>query len=102
MEKQNNPLICDIETGRCETSNGKMETASQSNIQSTKKSIKVIYYTDPLCSSCWGIEPQFCKLKLEYGNGIEIEYRMENTLLNISFAHSKRVFRAFWHAKNRK
>src|SRR5690606_37199953 len=41
-----------------------------------KKAIKVIYFTDPICSPCWGIEPQLRKLKLEYGNSVEIEYRM--------------------------
>ncbi|GJM31256.1 MAG: hypothetical protein DHS20C18_02570 [Saprospiraceae bacterium] len=85
MEKPNNPLLCDIETGMCETSDGNMDTATNSNIQSTKKSIKVIYYTDPICSSCWGIEPQLRKLKLEYGDDIEIEYRMGGLLPDWSY-----------------
>ena len=34
----------------------------------------------PICSSCWGIEPQLRKLKLEYGNNIQIEYRMGGLL----------------------
>ncbi len=75
MEKQSNPLLCDIET-----TEGNLDSTSQSSIQSTKKSVKVIYYTDPICSSCWGIEPQLRKLKLEYGNEIEIEYRMGGLL----------------------
>ena len=32
-------------------------------IQKSQQAIKVIYYTDPICSSCWGIEPQLRKLK---------------------------------------
>lgn len=80
MEKQNNPLLCDIETGMCETSDGNADTSTQNNLQSTKKSVKLIYYTDPICSSCWGIEPQLRKLKLEYGDAIEIEYRMGGLL----------------------
>lgn len=80
-----NPLLCDIETGMCETTDGTMDTVSHNNIQSTKKSIKVIYYTDPICSSCWGIEPQLRKLKLEYGNDIEIEYRMGGLLPDWSY-----------------
>lgn len=80
MEKQNNPLLCDIETGICETTDGKIATAPQSNSQSAKKSIKVIYYTDPICSSCWGIEPQLRKLKLEYGKDVKIDYRMGGLL----------------------
>ncbi|MCM4168112.1 hypothetical protein KCTC52924_03665 [Arenibacter antarcticus] len=77
---KNNPLLCDIETGMCETTDETSNTVTQSNEQSTKKSVKLIYYTDPICSSCWGIEPQLRKLKLEYGNAIEIEYRMGGLL----------------------
>lgn len=80
-----NPLLCDIETGMCETSDEHTSTASQSNVQTIKKSIKVIYYTDPICSSCWGIEPQLRKLKLEYGNSIEIDYRMGGLLPDWSY-----------------
>ena len=80
MNKENNPLICDIETGMCETSEVSKETESHSKIESANKSVKMIYYTDPICSSCWGIEPQLRKLKLEYGNSIAIEYRMGGLL----------------------
>ncbi len=82
---KNNPLLCDIETGMCEISNENTDKPSQSSIQATKKSVKVIYYTDPICSSCWGIEPQLRKLKLEYGNAIEIEYRMGGLLPDWSY-----------------
>ena len=85
MEKQNNHLLCDIETGVCETAEGNMDTASQKDIQSTRKSIRVVYYTDPICSSCWGIEPQLRKLNLEYGNAIDIEYRMGGLLPDWSY-----------------
>ena len=54
-------------------------------IKSDIKPIKIIYYTDPICSSCWGIEPQLRKLKLEYGNFIEIEYRMGGLLPDWSY-----------------
>lgn len=88
MDKEtlkNNPLLCDIETGMCEPSDGNRDTASQIKIQSTEKSVKAIYYTDPICSSCWGIEPQLRKLKLEYGNEIEIEYRTGGLLPDWSY-----------------
>ncbi|TXE07775.1 DsbA family protein [Gelidibacter salicanalis] len=85
METQINPLLCDIETGMCETTEGVLETEPQSTVQSTKKSVKVIYYTDPICSSCWGIEPQLRKLKLEYGNAVEIDYRMGGLLPDWSY-----------------
>lgn len=82
---KNNPLLCDIETGMCETTDTNKDTVSQSSINSTEKSIKLIYYTDPICSSCWGIEPQLRKLKLEYGNAIEIDYRMGGLLPDWSY-----------------
>lgn len=85
MENQiSNPLLCDVETGICE-----MPLATRAvqpdKISVDKKPIKVIYYTDPICSSCWGIEPQLRKLKLEYGNTVEVEYRMGGLLPDWSY-----------------
>jgi predicted DsbA family dithiol-disulfide isomerase len=81
----NNPLICDIETGMCETTGETKDNSSQNTVKSIEKSIKLIYYTDPICSSCWGIEPQLRKLKLEYGNAIDMEYRMGGLLPDWSY-----------------
>lgn len=81
----NNPLLCDIETGICEMPIGKQKDSVTTITQSTKKPVKLIYFTDPICSSCWGIEPQLRKLKLEYGNSIEIEYRMGGLLRDWSY-----------------
>jgi putative protein-disulfide isomerase len=85
MENQNsNPLLCDIEKGICEMpSTTHAAQADKSNVDN--KPVKVIYYTDPICSSCWGIEPQVRKLKLEYGASIEIEYRMGGLLPDWSY-----------------
>ncbi len=77
---QTNPLLCDIETGMCETSEGTATASSQGTVKANEKTVRVIYYTDPICSSCWGIEPQLRKLKLEYGDALEIEYRMGGLL----------------------
>lgn len=77
---KSNPLLCDIESGVCETTDESQETVGQIKIDNTQKSIKVIYYTDPICSSCWGIEPQLRKLKLEYGSSLDIDYRMGGLL----------------------
>lgn len=78
-EESTNPLLCDIETGMCETASDELENDSI-DLNSAKKAIKIVYFTDPICSSCWGIEPQLRKLKLEYGHSIEIEYRMGGLL----------------------
>ena len=75
----NNPLLCDIESGVCEMPD--VSSVSIDQIETaTQKRVKLIYFTDPICSSCWGIEPQLRKLKLEYGQHIEIEYRMGGLL----------------------
>lgn len=80
MQEKNNPLLCDIESGMCALPEGESDSSASNGFKSITKPIKVIYYTDPICSSCWGIEPQLRKLKLEYGNTIEIEYRMGGLL----------------------
>ncbi len=85
MNEQSNPLLCNPESGVCEIPANPLESAGTSNIQSENKPVKVIYYTDPICSSCWGIEPQLRKLKLEYGNSLEIEYRMGGLLPDWSY-----------------
>lgn len=45
-----------------------------------KKLIQVLYFTDPICSTCWIIQPLLRKLSLEYGKYINIEYRMGGLL----------------------
>lgn len=80
-----NPLLCDPETGTCEMPGSNTLHAITGNIQPKTKPVKVIYFTDPICSSCWGIEPQLRKLNLEYSNNIEIEYHMGGLLPNWNY-----------------
>ncbi len=75
-----NPLICDPETGVCEIPTMEHIFEKIEAEKAITKPIRVIYYTDPICSSCWGIEPQLRKLKLEYGHLIDFEYRMGGLL----------------------
>ena len=70
--------MCDIETGMCEIP-AMAQGTSKGKAMGGKK-LKVTYFTDPICSTCWGIEPQLRKLKLEYGDHLEIEYRMGGLL----------------------
>lgn len=81
--ENNNPLLCDPVEGIC----GIPDSTNSQSISSQSKvtPVKIIYFTDPICSSCWGIEPQLRKLKLEYGNNIEIEYRMGGLLPDWSY-----------------
>jgi predicted DsbA family dithiol-disulfide isomerase len=44
------------------------------------KTIDVQYFTDPICSTCWVVQPLLRKLKLEYGAYFNIDYRMGGLL----------------------
>ncbi len=83
--KSTNPLLCDPATGICEVSGGEKTEIGNISVKVNEKPVKVIYFTDPICSSCWGIEPQLRKLKLEYGNNVEVEYRMGGLLPDWSY-----------------
>jgi 2-polyprenyl-6-methoxyphenol hydroxylase-like FAD-dependent oxidoreductase/predicted DsbA family dithiol-disulfide isomerase len=45
-----------------------------------KKPIQVLYFTDPVCSTCWIIQPLLRKLHLEYGKYLDIKYCMGGLL----------------------
>ena len=83
--KLNNPMLCDPENGVCEIPINEVDNAKILTDKTIEKAIRIIYFTDPICSSCWGIEPQLRKLKLEYGKYIEIEYRMGGLLRDWSY-----------------
>lgn len=83
MKENINPLLCDPVEGFCEIP-GDTEAVNM-EFQKIRKPVKVVYFTDPICSSCWAIEPQLRKLKLEYGNELEIEYRMGGLLPDWSY-----------------
>ncbi len=42
--------------------------------------IRLIYFSDPICSTCWTIQPQLRKMQLEYEQHLEIDYRMGGLL----------------------
>lgn len=71
-------LLCDVDSGMCEVP--QENNSLQTKQPFVKKPLTIIYYTDPICSSCWGIEPQLRKLKLEYGHLVSFDYRMGGLL----------------------
>lgn len=83
MEEKNNPLLCDPAEGFCALPGSTV--VSEPAMQAIEKPVKIVYFTDPICSTCWGIEPQLRKLKLEYGSSIEFEYRMGGLLPDWSY-----------------
>ncbi|SFC76819.1 Predicted dithiol-disulfide isomerase, DsbA family [Flexibacter flexilis DSM 6793] len=84
MTTPQNPLLCDTASGTCampETAHTANPSEATITPETTAgKPVKIIYFTDPICSSCWGIEPQLRRLKLEYGAYLDIEYRMGGLL----------------------
>jgi 2-polyprenyl-6-methoxyphenol hydroxylase-like FAD-dependent oxidoreductase/predicted DsbA family dithiol-disulfide isomerase len=48
--------------------------------QKQKKSLQVLYFTDPVCSTCWIIQPLLRKLHLEYNKYLDIKYCMGGLL----------------------
>lgn len=79
-DETKNPLFCDPETGVCEVPDRSPETSADTSVAHGDKPLQVVYFTDPICSSCWGIEPQLRKLKLEYGHVLDFDYRMGGLL----------------------
>jgi putative protein-disulfide isomerase len=75
-------MNCDIETGICEVADPteNAENVPHSEIKASEKPVRLLFFTDPICSSCWGIEPQVRKLKQEYGDYFSIDYRMGGLL----------------------
>jgi predicted DsbA family dithiol-disulfide isomerase len=68
MTIKTNAMLCDPETGVCEIP------------AKVVKPIRITYFTDPICSTCWCVEPQLRKLRLEYGDYFDIEYFMGGLL----------------------
>jgi 2-polyprenyl-6-methoxyphenol hydroxylase-like FAD-dependent oxidoreductase/predicted DsbA family dithiol-disulfide isomerase len=48
--------------------------------QEQKKPLQVLYFTDPVCSTCWIIQPLLRKLHLEYNEYLDIKYCMGGLL----------------------
>lgn len=77
MTNQSKSYSCDVETGTCDTV---VENhVEEIQIPQTKK-VTLIYYTDPICSACWAIEPALKKFKLEYGDFVKVDYKMGGLL----------------------
>ncbi|MGV3638220.1 MAG: DsbA family protein, partial [Flavobacteriales bacterium] len=82
LEKTTSAVLCDTVTGACTVPGHGADTPGHASagIVSETKPITVLYFTDPICSSCWGTEPQLRRLKLEYGDAIDIQYHLGGLL----------------------
>lgn len=82
MKQATNPLLCDPDTGVCAVPGIDPETDARLTEYRppAAKPVTLLYFTDPICSSCWGAEPQLRRLKAEYGDAIDIQYHMGGLL----------------------
>lgn len=55
------------------------------------KILTITYFTDPICSSCWVLQPILRKLLMEYDDYISIEYRMGGLLPSWDGYSDKRI-----------
>jgi 2-polyprenyl-6-methoxyphenol hydroxylase-like FAD-dependent oxidoreductase/predicted DsbA family dithiol-disulfide isomerase len=55
-------------------------TSQPARIGAASQKIVVQYFTDPICSTCWIIQPALKKMSLEYGPYLEIKYYMGGLL----------------------
>lgn len=76
---QSKNLVCDLSSGMCgeESSEAAVEKI---NVPSTQKKVQVLYFTDPICSACWALEPVMKRLVEEYGHYFTLEHRMGGLL----------------------
>lgn len=73
--------LCDTTTGACALPESNAHNAPHITV----KTITIDYFTDPICSSCWGFEPQLRRLKMEYGAMIDFRYCMGGLLPDWSY-----------------
>ncbi|HMN06778.1 MAG TPA: DsbA family protein [Flavobacteriales bacterium] len=80
MTDKTNPLLCDPDTGICAVPGGKQASTTafkeSKDFKPVAKPVTIQYFTDPICSSCWGTEPQLRRLQLQYGDAIDIQVHM--------------------------
>src|SRR5690606_32881488 len=82
MNKTTIPLFCDPDTGVCIVPGNDPERSAAGMLSAapTAKPLTLLYFTDPICSSCWGAEPQLRRLKAEYGHVLDVQYHMGGLL----------------------
>lgn len=77
MTDKLNPLFCDPDTGICAVPGAEQASAyAFKEFKPIAKPVTIQYFTDPICSSCWGTEPQLRRLQLEYGNIVDVQVHM--------------------------
>src|SRR5690606_22099041 len=80
MNDSNDGLTCDIETGICGVA--EESTGLQAFTLPQQASVDVYYFTDPICSHCWALEPALRRFEHEYGHQFRLRTVMGGLLEN--------------------
>ncbi len=79
MNKDN--LICDMETGVCGVPGEENTTGFQMlDFSKPKEKVDLYYVTDPICSHCWALEPQFRAFTERYRDYLNVHTVMGGLL----------------------
>jgi len=74
----NKQLFCDLTTGVCgETSENAFEVIELNQPEPT---IRLYYFTDPICSHCWALEPVLRRFEAQYGHYVKFHTVMGGLL----------------------
>ncbi len=75
-----NKMVCDINTGVCgEVGNESLEII---DFNQPIQKIDLYYFTDPICSHCWALEPVLRRFEEEYGQYFKLRTVMGGLLKN--------------------
>lgn len=73
----NHPLACDLQTGVCGEAEANEEII---DFNIAKSEITLYYFTDPICSHCWALEPELRKFIYLYGQYFHVKTIMGGLL----------------------
>lgn len=76
-----NDLMCDVETGVCGIPENDA-TNEMIDFSTPKEKIELYYFTDPICSHCWALEPVLRKFVEQYGHYFNFNTIMGGLLVN--------------------
>ena len=71
-----NKVVCDAESGICEIQPPVSKQPKPVIKASGAKPLRIIYYTDPICSACWAVEGILHRLQFEYGHLFTFDMHM--------------------------
>ena len=76
-------MFCDLETGVCgpaDTQDGTEQAPKLTQLRPPAKKVDLYYFTDPICSHCWAVEPVLRRFEHEYGDHLNVRVIMGGLL----------------------